>query len=228
MRKATLINGILFVTVLLALVLTGCTPKEPAESAAPAATTEPATDTAAAAPATDATTAATDTAAATTDTSATAALTDTAAAATPEQKLSAKLVEVFGDDAKTITITLVDGKAILTGKVNERSTQELAEQVALYFPEIKKVDNQLAATNDRGLGKGQMKDEAADAALESAAKGALAKEIGEYAKDVSVEVAAGVVCLRGTVPDAARHKLATEAMSRVKDITKVVDLLRVK
>lgn len=206
---------ILIVSILLALTLIGCAPKE-TESAAPATTAEAATDTVAA-----------DTAAAATDTVAT----DTAAAAAPlalDAQISAKLVEAFGDDAKTINITLVDGKVTLTGKVNERSTQELAEQVALYFPDVKDVDNQLAAVEDRGLGKGQLKDEAADAVVESAAKGALAKEIGEHAKDVKVEVAAGVVALSGTVPDAARHQLATEAVSKVKDVTKVVDLLRHK
>lgn len=208
---------ILLVSVLLAFTLIGCTPKE-TESAAPATTAEAATDTAAAA---------TDTAAAMTDTA--VATTETAAAPLSlDAQISAKLVEAFGDDAKTINITLVDGKATLTGKVNERSTQELAEQVALYFPDVKDVDNQLAAATDRGLGKGQLKDEATDAKLESAAKGALAKEIGEHAKDVKVEVAAGVVALSGTVPDAARHKLATDAVSKVKDITKVVDLLRIK
>lgn len=210
---------VLIVSFLIALSLIGCAPKE-TESAAPATTAEAATDTAAAT---------NDTAAAATDTA--AATTDTAAAAAPlalDAQISAKLVEVFGDDAKTINITLVDGKATLTGKVNERSTQELAEQVALYFPEIKDVDNQLAAAKDRGLGKGQMKDEAMDAALESAAKGALAKEIGEYAKDVKLEVVGGVVALSGTVPDAARHKLATDAIAKVKDVTRVVDLLRIK
>jgi osmotically-inducible protein OsmY len=144
-----------------------------------------------------------------------------------EATISAKLVEVFGDDAKTIRVTFVDGKAILTGKVVARSTQELAEQVALYFPEVKKADNQLAAENDRSLTKGQMKDEAADAGLESAAKGALASEIGTYATDIEVEAADGVVSLRGTVPDDVRHKLAIDAMKRIKEIAKVVDLLRV-
>ena len=74
------------------------------------------------------------------------ALTVSVAATTPvavdvEAKIGAKLVDVFGDDAKAIRITFVDGKAILTGKVVARSTQELAEEVALYFPEVKKVDN---------------------------------------------------------------------------------------
>lgn len=145
-----------------------------------------------------------------------------------ESKVSAKLVEAFGDDARTIRITYVDGKAILTGKVVERSTQELAEQVALFFPEVSRVDNQLSAEKDRNLMEGQLQDEGMDAALESEAKAALAGEIGSHAKDINVEAAEGVVALRGTVPDETRHKLAVDSMSKVKGISKTIDLLRVK
>jgi len=219
---------VLFVSTLLALTLIGC--GSPAEKES----TAPATETTAAAPATDTAAPMTDTATApTTDTAAAAPSTDTAAAVpaaamTPEAMISAKLVEALGEEGKPISVTLKDGKATLTGKVNARSTQELAEQVALYFPEVKKVENNVTAAGERGLGKGKMKDEAADASLESAAKSALAKEIGEYAKNVEVEAADGAVALRGTLPDHERHKLATDAMSRVKDVKKVIDLLRVK
>jgi osmotically-inducible protein OsmY len=233
LRKLTFIDGTLLATCIFALALVGCAGPKETESTAPAPAAETASDTAAPAAAdTAATAAAGDTAApATASDTATPASAATAATQTPatlEAQISAKLVDSFGDDAKTITITNIDGKVILTGKVKARSTQELAEQVALYFPEVKKVDNQLMAEGDRGLGKGQLQDESADAAVETAAKNALKKEIGEYAKGVEVEVAAGVVALRGTVPDAARHKLAVDAMARVKDVTKVVDLLRVK
>ncbi|MFA6957691.1 MAG: BON domain-containing protein [Thermoanaerobaculia bacterium] len=227
MRKLILANSKLFVGLLFALTVIGCGSPAEKERAAPATeTTAAVADTAAAV---------SDTAAATaTETTTAPAATDSAAVAaamtpvTPEAMISEKLVEAFGDDAKTISVALKDGKATLTGKVNERSTQELAEQVALYFPEVKKVENNVTAATERGLGKGKMKDEAADAALESAAKGALAKEIGEYAKDLEVEAADGAVALRGILPDHARHKLATDAMARVKDVRKVVDLIRVK
>lgn len=145
-----------------------------------------------------------------------------------ESKVSTKLVEAFGDDAKTIRVTFVDGKAILTGKVVERSTQELAEQVALFFEEISKVDNQLKAEKDRNLIEGQIQDESKDAALESEAKTVLAGEIGSHAKDMNVEAADGVVAVRGTVPDETRHKLALDALAGVSRISKVIDLLRVK
>lgn len=145
-----------------------------------------------------------------------------------ETKIAAKLVDAFGDDAKTIRVTWVDGKAILTGKVVERSTQELAEQVALYFGEVSDVDNQLKAEKDRSLVNGQLEDEGRDAALESEAKATLGSEIGSHAKDVNVEACEGVVALRGTVPDETRHKLALDAIGKMSRVSKVIDLLRVK
>jgi osmotically-inducible protein OsmY len=145
-----------------------------------------------------------------------------------ESMVAAKLVDVFGNDGKTIRVTWVDGKAILTGKVVERSTQELAEQVALYFPEVKKVDNQLKAEKDRNIIDCQLKDESMDATLESEAKSALAGEIGSHAKDIEVEAADGVIAIRGSVPDESRHKLALDSLKKNSKITKVIDLLRVK
>jgi osmotically-inducible protein OsmY len=160
------------------------------------------------------------------------AYTGTAAAAPSpvevESKVSAKLVEAFGDDAKTIRITYVDGNAILTGTVVERSTQELAEQVALFFPEVSSVDNQLRAEKDRNLMEGQLQDEGMDAALETEAKAALTGEIGQHAKDINVEAAGGVVALRGTVPDETRRKLALDSIAKLAHVEKAIDLLRVK
>ena len=156
---------------------------------------------------------------------------NTAAAPSPvdvEAKISAKLVEAFGHDALTIRVTYFDGEAILTGKVVERSTQELAEQVALFFSEVSKVDNQLRAEKDRNLMDGQLQDEGFDAMLESEAKAALAGEIGSHAKEMNVEAADGVVAVRGTVPDEDRRKLALDALASVSRISKVIDLLRVK
>lgn len=145
-----------------------------------------------------------------------------------EAKVSAKLVEVFGDDAKAIRVTYFDRKVILTGRVVERATQELAEEVALYFYEVADVDNQIKAEKDRSLIKGQLEDESLDAALETEAKAKLSGEIGAYAKDVNVEACEGVVALRGTVPDETRRKLALDAISGMSRVSRVIDLLRVK
>jgi osmotically-inducible protein OsmY len=145
-----------------------------------------------------------------------------------ENRISAKLVDSLGNDAKSIRVAVFDGKAVLIGRVAERSTQELAEEVALYFPEIRSVDNQLKAGTDKPLLEGQLKGEGDDARLEMLVKKGLEAEIGKHVKQIEVEAVDGVVSIRGTVPDQARLKLAREATSHVKGVKKVVDLLRVK
>lgn len=149
------------------------------------------------------------------------------AASDIEGKIAAKLVEAFGEDGKSIKVTEFEGTVTFIGRVKERATQELAEEVALYFPEVKKVKNELKSEDDRGLGKGQLKDESKDAKLESSVKSALAAEIGAYAKDVEIEAADGAVSIRGTLPDEQRMKYALDAAKKVDGVKKVVDLIRV-
>lgn len=145
-----------------------------------------------------------------------------------EEAIQKLLVAKLGADAEGIRVTVTSKKVVLTGMVTDRSTQELAKEVALSVDGVKKVDVQVTASTDRSLGKGQVKDEADDSKVESAVKAALAGEIGKYAGKVEVEVAAGWVSLRGPVPDESRRELALKAAQGVSGVTKVVDLLRVK
>ena len=145
-----------------------------------------------------------------------------------EKKISAKLVEAFGADGKAIRVAVADGKAVLIGKVGERSTQELAAEVAQYFPEIRSVDNQLQAAKDKNIFEGQLLGESEDAKLEIAVKHGLEAEIGKHAKEIEVEAVDGVVAIRGTVPDPSRLKFAKEAAGKVKGVRKVINLLRAK
>jgi hyperosmotically inducible periplasmic protein len=145
-----------------------------------------------------------------------------------EAQLRQLIIAKLGADAEGIRVTLVEKKAILTGKVNERSTQELAKEVALTFAGVKKVDNQLEAVKGDSVGSGQLGNEADDAKLEAEVKHAVSNEVGKYAKKVEVEVVGGVVCLRGPVPDQARLDLAVKAATQVKGVSKVVNLLSVK
>ena len=66
-----------------------------------------------------------------------------------------------------------------------------------------------------------------DARFESSAKLALYKEIGLRARKIEVEAVMGVVSLRGTVPDAPRKQIALETVTRMKDVKKVIDLIKV-
>ena len=145
-----------------------------------------------------------------------------------ETQISAKLVEAFGEDGKPISVAVADGKAVLIGNVAERSTQELAEEVALFFEEIRSVDNQVEAAKDKSFIEGQLLDEGEDAKLEVTVKAALQGEIGKHAQQIEVEAVDGVVAIRGTVPDEARLKFAQETAAKVHGVRKLIDLLRVK
>lgn len=145
-----------------------------------------------------------------------------------EAALEAMMVDKLGEDAKEVRATLAGAKAILTGVVKERGTQELAKEVALFFAGVKKVDNQLSALEAKGIGKGKIASEAEDAELESKVKRALQQEVGKkYAGELEIEAAGGSVSLRGTLPDQSRRELSLKAAGGVTGVKRVVDLITV-
>ena len=156
---------------------------------------------------------------------------------TVEKKLQALLVDKLGDDAATIRVVMNGREAILLGAVAHRSTQELAEEVALYADEIDKVDNKLKLAGIRVGGGGvvgtaekaaaKTSDEGGDSWIESRVKGRLVAEIGRHARKIEVEVAEGVVSLRGTVNDEPRREIALKSARGVPGVVKVIALLRV-
>ena len=141
--------------------------------------------------------------------------------------IQSALVEKLGGDADKIQVAFYDGKAVLSGKVTEDWTQELAKEVALSVPTVTKVENQIEAAKERKVGTGKMAAEAVDAGLEADVKNALHAEVGTYSGDVEIETCDGVVSLRGKLPDAARHDLAIATAAKVKGVKKVIDLLSV-
>ncbi len=145
-----------------------------------------------------------------------------------EAQLQALLVEKLGSDAKTIQVTLDGNKAYLTGEVSSRVTQELSEEVALFFSGVATVENKVKAIHDDSIGSGLVKDEAVDADLEMTVKMHLRSEIGIHAERIEVEAVAGFVSLRGTAPEAARRDIALRTAAAVKGVTKVIDLLRLE
>jgi osmotically-inducible protein OsmY len=143
-----------------------------------------------------------------------------------EKAIQSALVEKLGGDAGNIKVAFYDGKVVLSGRVEEDWTQELAKEVALYVPGVTKVENQIEAVKERKVGSGKMIAESGDASLETDVKNALHREIGTYSNAVEIEVCDGVVSLRGTVPDASRLGLAVKTATGVKGVKKVIDLLR--
>ena len=144
-----------------------------------------------------------------------------------EQSLAKLLVEKLGADAKTIRVVIDEGKVMLLGTVNERSTKELAKEVVL-FGGADKISNKVKAKNEKKVFSGAGLQEAADAELEISVKSKIEKEIGDHAKTIEVETVDGVVSLRGELPDAARRGFAIDAVKGTEGVKKVIDLIRIK
>jgi osmotically-inducible protein OsmY len=148
--------------------------------------------------------------------------------AAQEKALQELLVAKLGGDAGTIRVTLVKNKAILTGAVKQRAVQELSTEVALSVAGVTKVDNQVTSEGEGKIFSGKVKQEAADADLESTVNKAVKAEIGSHIKAIEVEACNGWVSLRGTSPDAARRDLALSSAAKVEGVKKVIDLLVVE
>jgi osmotically-inducible protein OsmY len=154
--------------------------------------------------------------------------------ASVEADLYVALLEKLGRDGLPIDVNVSNGRVILTGNVSQRSTQELAEEVALSVPGVKSVDNRVTAPSGTvaQTAPGQAVDhvdlEVQDGILESRVKRNLLGEIGRYAFDLEVEASGGVVSLRGTMPDQERKTIALRAAEKTAGVTKVIDLLHVR
>lgn len=157
------------------------------------------------------------------------------AAAALEQKVAAMLVNKLGPDAATIRVVVDSkGKVMLIGTAGKRSTKELAKEVALFVPGVKKVQNKVEFVPTAGS-EGNVAEQAAaktgeetsDSALETSVKYQLNREIGKTAWKIEIEAVEGVVSLRGTVPDQARVDIALKSAMSVKGVKQVIDLLRV-
>jgi len=151
-----------------------------------------------------------------------------------EAKVRLALLEKLGTDSLKVKVDLAGTKVILTGEVSKRATEELAEEVALAVPGVKKVDNRLKVV-DKPTANGPVERavrdaarEVDDAVIESRVKLAIADEVGSKVTRIEVEATDGVVSLRGTVPDGERRDLAVRAAKGVSGVTKVVDLLKIK
>lgn len=153
--------------------------------------------------------------------------------ASVEADVYVALLEKLGRDGLPIDVEVRGGRAVLTGQVDQRSTQELAEEVARSVPGVRGVDNRVTAPSGgtAQTAPGKAVDHAGmeveDAVLEARVGKNLLAEIGRHAFDLEVECSDGVVSLRGTVPDEDRHRIALRAAESTSGVKKVIDLLRV-
>ena len=164
----------------------------------------------------------------------TTAATSQDAAASLEQQVATMLVNKLGQDAATIRVVVDNkGKVMLIGTAARRSTQELAKEVALFVPGVKKVQNKVEyvpAASGGNVAEQAVEttgEETSDSALETSVKYQLNREVGKRAWKIEVEAVEGVVSLRGTVPDQARYDIALKTAESVKGVKQVIDLLRI-
>jgi hyperosmotically inducible periplasmic protein len=151
-----------------------------------------------------------------------------------EKDVHLALLDKLGEDALGVTVEASRGQVTLIGAVDERSTQELAEEVAESVPGVASVDNRLFARKEApesttvGRAAGTAEREVDDAVLEMRVSKNLLGEIGRYALDLEVEATDGVVSLRGTLPDPERKSLALKAAQGTSGVKQVVDLVQVR
>ena len=145
--------------------------------------------------------------------------------------IKTELIRHFGTDATGIRVRAVDNAISLSGKVAERSTQELAEEVVRAIDGVAVVHNFIDLESGARTTPGELLTnaelEARDSLLETGVKTRLTSDIGDEAFAISVEACDGVVSLRGALPDDERHDVAIRATRDVPGVTRVIDLLEI-
>jgi osmotically-inducible protein OsmY len=151
-----------------------------------------------------------------------------------EKDVRLALLDKLGEDVLGVTVEATRGRVTLIGAVDERSTQELAEEVAESVPGVVSVDNRLFARKGApesttvGRAAGIAEREVDDAVLEMRVGKNLLGEIGRYALDLEVEATDGVISLRGALPDPERKSLALKAARGTAGVKQVIDLVEVR
>ena len=141
--------------------------------------------------------------------------------------VKAKLITKLGGDGLPVKVEIPGNKAVLTGEVEKKESQELAKEVALSVAEVEEVDNRVTQKpSERASAAADIEAEIKDGVLETRVKGALLSEVGKNALKIEVEATNGVVSLRGTVPTPEISKASVAKAKSVPGVTKVVDLLR--
>ena len=141
------------------------------------------------------------------------------------------LLAKLGRGAADVNVHAEGSRVFLTGLVDDRSTQELAEEVALSVRGVTRVTNWVELeeapppNTPAARAVADAEREIQDAVLEARVKRRLLEEIGRHALAVEVEATAGKVSLRGRLPDEARKRLALETARGVRGVREVVDLL---
>ena len=130
--------------------------------------------------------------------------------------------------ASELSVTVHDGKATLTGKVNEDVNKDLAKEIALGVSGIKEVDNQIQVLSDytpppaAGRSYGEVVD---DASITAAIKSKLIWSKNTEGQDTEVTTSAGKVTLKGTAETAAAKELVGRMALNTRGVLSVSNQL---
>jgi hyperosmotically inducible periplasmic protein len=135
--------------------------------------------------------------------------------------------------ANDLKVSVQDGKATLTGTVEEDISKDLAKQIALGVDGIKQVDNQIVvkadyeppkrSADERGFG-----DVIDDATITAAVKSKLTWSRHTEGLSTTVETKRGKVTLQGSADSAEAKALATSLARNTRGVTAVDNQLVIK
>lgn len=130
--------------------------------------------------------------------------------------------------ANDLSVSVHDGKATLTGKVNEDVNKDLAKEIALGVEGIKEVDNQIVVLGDytppaaTARSYGEMVD---DASITTAIKSKLIWSKSTDGQATEVTTTAGKVTLKGTAETAASKELVGRMAMNTRGVSAVSNQL---
>ena len=150
-------------------------------------------------------------------------------------KIRVAMLEHLKSDGLRVQIDVKDGVVELSGQVQKRSNQRLAQQVAASVGGVKEVHDRVELAPASGPTPpatatfvGKVERGFDDALLQAKVKGKLLEELGKPAFKIEVGATDGVVSLSGTVPDEARRALAVKFARQTSGVKELHDLLKVQ
>ncbi|ABI73820.1 BON domain-containing protein [Shewanella frigidimarina] len=120
-----------------------------------------------------------------------------------------------------------DGNVTLTGKVNSSVDKSLAGELIRSLDGVKDVNNELSVMKHNDKDSKDLSESLTDSKVATVVKTRLLFSADVSGTDINVDVAHGVVTLKGTVSSDAERDLALTIAKNTDDVKDVVDELRV-
>uniref|UniRef100_UPI0040481DA1 BON domain-containing protein n=1 Tax=Shewanella baltica TaxID=62322 RepID=UPI0040481DA1 len=119
-----------------------------------------------------------------------------------------------------------DGNVTLTGKVESSVDKALATELIKSLDGVKDVDNQLTVMNEKE-GTSDVVASLTDSKVATVVKTRLLFSTDVSGTQINVDVANGIVTLKGEVASDAERQLALKIAENTDDVKKVVDKIKV-